>query len=245
MAKNWKIRTDLSIEVYGHTLFRIECTQDFKEIKDGTLGGYIEKEENLDGDAWVSDDAQVYGNARVSDDAQVCGNAQVYGNARVYDDAQVYGDARVSGNAWVSGNALVYGNARVSGDAQVYGDTLVYGNALVSGDARVYGDTLVYGNALVYGKAQVYGKAWVCGDKITNKDDICYISNRCYDITITPLHIKIGCQYHAQEAWWNFTDEQIEKMDGESALNFWKIWKEPLKQICDAMKKEKGEKDVK
>ena len=103
--------TDLSIEVCGHKLFRIECTQDFKEIKSGTLGGYIEKEENLDGNAWVSDDAQVYGNA--------------------------------------------------------------------------------------------------------------------------------------QEAWWNFTNEQIEKMDGESALNFWKIWKEPLKQICDAMKKEKGEKDVK
>ena len=155
MAKNWKIRTDLSIEVCGHTLFRIECTQDFKEIKAGTLGGYIEKEENLDGDAWVS------------------GNAQVYGDAQV------------------------------------------------SGDARVY------------------------GDKITNKDDICYISNRCYNITITPLHIKIGCQYHAQEAWWNFTNEQIKKMDGDDAVNFWKIWKEPLKQICDAMKKEKGEKDVK
>ena len=161
MAKNWKIRTDLSIEVCGHTLFRIECTQDFKEIKSGTLGGYLEKEENLDGNAWVS------------------GNAQVYGNA------------------WV------------------------------------------------YGNAQVYSNAWVCGDKIKNKDDICYISNRYYNITITPLHIKIGCQYHAQEAWWNFTDEQIEKMDGESALNFWKIWKEPLKQICKAMKTEKGEKDVK
>ena len=149
MAKNWKIRTDLSIEVCGHTLFRIECTQDFKEIKAGTLGGYIEKEENLDGNAWVS------------------------------------------------------------------------------GDARVYANALVY------------------GDKITNKDDICYISNRYYNITITPLHIKIGCQYHAQEAWWNFTNEQIKKMDGDDAVNFWKIWKEPLKQICDAMKKEKGEKDVK
>ena len=179
MAKNWKIRKDLSIEFYGHTLFRIECTQDFKEIKAGTLGGYIEKEENLDGNAWVSGNALVYGDAQVSDDAQV------------------------------------FGNARVSGDAQVYGD------AKVCGDAKVY------------------------GDKITNKDDICYISNRYYNITITPLHIKIGCQYHAQDAWWNFTDEQIEKMDGESALNFWKIWKEPLKQICDAMKKEKGEKDVK
>ena len=167
MAKNWKIRKDLSIEVCGHTLFRIECTQDFKEIKSGTLGGYIEKEENLDGNAWV------------------------------------YGDAKVFGDAWV------------------------------------------YGDARVFGNAQVYGNAKVFGDKITNKDDICYVSNRYYNITITPLHIKIGCQYHAQVAWWNFTDEQIEKMDGESALNFWKIWKEPLKQICDAMKKEKGEKDVK
>ena len=197
MAKNWKIRKDLSIEVCGHTLFRIECTQDFKEIKAGTLGGYIEKEENLDGDAWVYDDAQVSGNAKV------CGDARVYGNAWVYDDAQVYGNAKVYDDAWVCGDAKVYGDARV------------------------------------------YSNARVCGDKITNKDDICYISNRYYNITITPLHIKIGCQYHAQEAWWNFTDEQIKKMDGESALNFWKIWKEPLKQICDAMKKEKGEKDVK
>ena len=202
MAKNWKIRKDLSIEVCGHTLFRIECTQDFKEIKAGTLGGYIEKEENLDGNAWVSDDAKVYGNACVSDDAQVYGNACVSGNAKV------------SGNAWVSDDAQVYGNACVSDDAQVYG------------------------NACVYGNAKVYG------DKITNKDDICYISNRCYNITITPLHIKIGCQYHAQEAWWNFTDEQIKKMDGDDAVNFWKIWKEPLKQICDAMKEEKGEKDA-
>ena len=197
MAKNWKIRTDLSIEVCGHKLFRIECTQDFKEIKAGTLGGYIEKEKNLDDNAWVS------------------------GNACVYNNARVYGDARVSGKAWV------------------------YGNAQVSGDAQVYGKAWVSDNAQVYGNAQVSGDACVSGDKITNKDDICYVSNRYYNITITPLHIKIGCQYHAQEAWWNFTDEQIEKMDGQTALEFWKIWKEPLKQICDAMKKEKGEDDVK
>lgn len=39
MAKNWKIRKDLSIEFYGHTLFRIEYVEDFKGIKAGTLGG--------------------------------------------------------------------------------------------------------------------------------------------------------------------------------------------------------------
>ena len=97
MAKNWKIRKDLSIEVCGHKLFRIECTQDFKEIKAGNLGGYIEKDENLDDDAWVCGSARVYGSARVCgsarvyDDACVCGSARVYGSARVCDDAYVCG----------------------------------------------------------------------------------------------------------------------------------------------------------
>ena len=38
---------------------------EFGDVKSGELGGYIEKEENLaqDGDAWVSGNAQVYGNA--------------------------------------------------------------------------------------------------------------------------------------------------------------------------------------
>ncbi|MCU4481562.1 hypothetical protein, partial [Acinetobacter ursingii] len=61
----------------------------------------------------------------------------VYGNAWVSGNAQVYGNARVYGNAWVSGNAQVYGNARVYGNAWVYGDARVYGNARVSGNARV------------------------------------------------------------------------------------------------------------
>ena len=55
-------------------------------------------------DAWVSDNARVYGNAWVYDDAWV------YDNARVYGDARVYGNARVSGNAWVCGDAKVYGD---------------------------------------------------------------------------------------------------------------------------------------
>ena len=126
----------------GRKLFRIRALVEFGDVEAGELGGYIEKEENLDhdGDAWVYDDAKVYG------DARVYGNARVYGDARVYDDAEVCG------------------NARVCGDAKVYGDAWVYGNAWVCGNARVYGNAEVYGNARVYGDARVYGNAWVCGD---------------------------------------------------------------------------------
>ena len=93
----------------GKTLFRIKALVSFGDVAEGELGGFIERENNLDqsGDAWVYGDARVFGNARVYGDAQVFGNAWVYGDARVYGDAQVFGDAQVYGDAWVYGNAWV------------------------------------------------------------------------------------------------------------------------------------------
>ena len=99
--KKFELTSEFVTNIFGTNLFRIKALVEFGDVKAGDLGGYIEKEENLDhdGDAWVSGNAQVSGNARVSDDAQVSGNARVYGNAWVCDDAWVYGDAWVSGDA--------------------------------------------------------------------------------------------------------------------------------------------------
>ena len=57
----------------GKKLFRIKALVSFGDVKEGELGGLVEKEENLDqsGNAWVSGDARVYGDARVSGDARV------------------------------------------------------------------------------------------------------------------------------------------------------------------------------
>jgi carbonic anhydrase/acetyltransferase-like protein (isoleucine patch superfamily) len=122
MQKKFELALETGTTFFGIKMYRIRALISFSFIKQGELGGYVEKDNNLNqhGNAWVSGDAQVYGNARVSGDAQVygdarvSGNAQVYGNARVSGDAQVYGNARVSGDAWVSGDARVYGNAQVS-----------------------------------------------------------------------------------------------------------------------------------
>ena len=73
----------------GKKLFRIKALISFGNVKEGELGGYVEKEENLSND----------------------GNAWVYGDAWVSGDARVSGDAEVYGDAWVSGDARVYGNA--------------------------------------------------------------------------------------------------------------------------------------
>ena len=48
-------------------LYRVKALKDFGSVKVGDIGGWIEKEENLShyGDAWVSGDAQVTGEAKV------------------------------------------------------------------------------------------------------------------------------------------------------------------------------------
>ena len=82
--KKFELTSDFKMYL-GMKLFRIKALVDFGNVKAGDLGGYIEKEKNLshNGNAWVSDNAQVYGDARVS------------GNARVYDNARVSGNADI------------------------------------------------------------------------------------------------------------------------------------------------------
>lgn len=94
MGKKYILTDNHIFNDLGLKMYQIKCTKAFGSIKEGELGGFIEKEANLsqDGNAWV------------------CNNAEVFG------DARVYGDARVSGNAWV------YGDAWVSGDADINSD---------------------------------------------------------------------------------------------------------------------------
>ena len=100
MSKKFELTSNTKM-FFGKKLFQIKALISFGGVKEGDLGGYIEKEENLshDGEAWVSGDAQVYGNAQVCGNAEVCGDAKVCGNAKVYGNAEVCGDAKVCSDA--------------------------------------------------------------------------------------------------------------------------------------------------
>lgn len=79
--KKFELTTE-SIYLLGTKLFRIKALVTFGCVKKGELGGFVEKEENLDhtGSAWIFGNARVYGNARVHGDEEVSGNAEVSGN---------------------------------------------------------------------------------------------------------------------------------------------------------------------
>ena len=122
--------TNVSIQCGSSKLHQIKALRSLRHADKGSLGGYIESEDNLshDGDCWICENAMVFENARVSGLALVSGDARVYGNAHVSKDASVHGTARVSGNAHVSDDAWVYGGAWVSGDAYVCGTIDVCGD---------------------------------------------------------------------------------------------------------------------
>ena len=97
--KIWGFTGETKIHL-GTTLKRIRASVGFElkcgvVIGKGELGGWIEKESNLSGSAWVSGDACVHGNAMVCGDAMVCDDAEVSGNAKVSGDAEVSGNAKV------------------------------------------------------------------------------------------------------------------------------------------------------
>ena len=141
--------TDDSITFMGHKLFRIRAIRSFNGVNVGDLGGYIEKEANLshDDNAWISDNACVYGYARICDDAHISGNARIYNNACIYDDvhisgyAYIYNDARICDNACISGCACIYDNVCISGNACISDNACVYGYARICDDAWIHSET--------------------------------------------------------------------------------------------------------
>ena len=100
--KQWEFTGETKIR-FGITLKRIRAAVGFRlkcgiVISKGELGGWIEKESNLSGNAWV------YGNARVCDNAVVCDNAWVSGNAVVESSK----DYCVYKNTWSSFRWFTY-----------------------------------------------------------------------------------------------------------------------------------------
>lgn len=161
----------LSEEIDASGYFNITLNEayiDSCHVKPGDFGGYIQSEKNLaqTGNAWVSENAKIFGEASISGNASVSGNALIYGNAKVSGSVQIFGDAKIYDSADVFGEAQAYDNA------EIFGCATVYGEATISDEAKIYGHSKVYGTAEVGGSAKVHGYAVVSGDKNISNGEI-------------------------------------------------------------------------
>ena len=89
--KKFKLTSENKNNFLGIKLYRIECIKSFLDIKKGDKGGFVEKESNLSGDAWISGDAQIFNNACISGYARISGYAQISGYAWERSPLQIQG----------------------------------------------------------------------------------------------------------------------------------------------------------
>lgn len=151
-------------------LHRIRATRDLPShnVKKGDIGGFIEKESNLRGNAWVADNARVRGNAHVTGESLVSGNATVGGNSRIINSAIVTGDAKVYDDSIISGNAIVSGYARIEGYSNLMNNVIVTDNAIIE-DSFLIRNVKVSGNAEIRDDSHLYDDSEVSGNsKISN-----------------------------------------------------------------------------
>lgn len=166
-GKKYELTEETKTLSDGTVVHRIRALKDFSvqhscsperiEIHNGDLGGWVESEENLsqDGSCWVSDEAEVYGNARVKDNARVMSYAIVRGSAEICENAFVSGLATVEGQACVKGSGYTY-----IGDFVTIGDMTVVGGGIGS-ITRIVGHAVVGGRAEIV-NADIYGDAHIC-----------------------------------------------------------------------------------
>ena len=131
------------------------------KIKAGTVGGWIEREDNLsqEGRCFVADDACVYDHAVVKDDALVADHAQVFRFAVVNLQAFVTDHATVCGFAVVTDHAGVCGNAIVNEYATVKDSACLSDHAVASGSCTVKNNASMRGYSRASGQASISGMA--------------------------------------------------------------------------------------
>ena len=167
MKKHFKL-TDETRKRNGTTLHRIQAIVDLPEhgVKSGNIGGWVEKESNLQDRAWVFHDAIVRDEAIVAGEAVVKHQAVVRGEADVTENAVVMEHAYVGGGATVFGNAIVRDNTEITGDVMIYGKTVVQDSSVISQNAEISQNAKIKGTADISGSAEINGSAEVINSNI-------------------------------------------------------------------------------
>ena len=100
-----------TIEFGGRILHRIRALKDFRNVRKGDIGGYVENEHNLsqEGDCWIYDDAKAMDNSYVCDDAIM------------FDDSRMFDDSEMRDYSIMCGNSSMYGHSALKGKYRLYG----------------------------------------------------------------------------------------------------------------------------
>ena len=135
--------TDIAHEKYPF-LHRIRALRNIGgRVKAGDLGGFVEAERNLSqkDTSWIFDDAIAAGDAFVDQDARLFGKAVACDSAYVSQGASMSAEARAEDHAYIRGAGLC-GHARASGHSIILHSPDTGRAPILSETCAVYGTVI-------------------------------------------------------------------------------------------------------
>ena len=183
-----------TIEWEGRTLHRIRALKDFRNVRKGDTGGYVENEYNLsqEGDCWIYDEAKAMDNSRIYD------NSVMYNYSVMYDYSEIHD------------SSIMHDNGRMYNNSRMYDYSEIHDSSIMHDNGRMYNDSEMYGDSELNNKAKLYGKL------ISKVDDFIEIQNpqgrlvTCVRKGDKVLY-NVGCQGEIDEETFRW---RIENEDG-------------------------------
>ena len=95
VTKKYVKLKDDKIKIDGTTLYRIVAVENFGDVREGELGGYIQTVKNLsqEGNCWIYDNAKAMGNSRMYDNSRMYGNSEMHDGSELHGNSEMYGDS--------------------------------------------------------------------------------------------------------------------------------------------------------
>ena len=168
--------TDITKEYKGKTLYRIRALKDFKGVKIGDLGGWVETENNLSqkGECWIYDDAICMDNARMYN------NAEMHHNTKMYDNSIMYNNSKIYHNSTMHNNSKMYDCSKMYDYSAMYNYSAMYDNTIISDRSRMYNDAKMHNNAKIYDNSVMYDKSKLFDNSRMRNNSIMYDNSAMY-----------------------------------------------------------------
>jgi len=173
----------------GRGVRRIKAVREFGNVKEGTIGGFVEGDDNLshDGLCWIAGDAMALGRSRVTGDALLKDRARIYDWSMItdrcvvqddailkdfvfgYDDAVIGEQSLLAEVVTVRDFARIFCHPRysVSGKTQipnVRGNVMICDYARLLGNVSARDDVVIAGRATIKDSARLLEKAYIGDD---------------------------------------------------------------------------------
>ena len=138
-------------------LFRIIALKDFASVEKGTLGGFIEKEDNLsqEGDCWIGKDCELHNDSRVEGNAKIYGHVSLYDNVLVKDNASIFSKLGLT----LMGDCKIYDHASLDAEGSISGNVEIFERCIIEGEVQFFDNVKIHGDIYLYGYLYMGGDA--------------------------------------------------------------------------------------